>query len=171
MSALVFLDTETTGLDWQQHDVVEVAWAVGDGEIFTFYPWHTLENAQPEALEINGYFRRDLDRRHTDDGNEQLERMFLRDLRGATIVGSNPAFDTAMLRRKFGFAPWHHRLFDVAAYAAGVFGWAEIRGLAAVAEVLREDGYKVEEPDHTAHQDVVVLRQVHHALVEWAINR
>lgn len=162
----VYLDIETTGLDWLTHDVVEIAWAVDDGDIKAFTPEHTLQNADPRALELNGYFERELawSTGHHSVASYEL----LTELRGATVVGSNPAFDTAFLRRKLGVAVWHHRLFDVSAYAAGLFGGDKLNGLAIIAEELRDRGYSIDEPDHTARQDVHVLRQVHKALLEIA---
>lgn len=164
MGSLVYLDIETTGLEPMLHDVVEIAWAVKAGDIKTFVPEHNLAYADPAALRINGYFERGLDRR-TDD-TLPLRHELIRDLQGATIVGSNPAFDTAFLRRRIGYAPWHHRLIDVSNVSMMVFDWTRPRGLADIVEELRALGYTIPAPDHTAAGDVEATRTVYLALRE-----
>lgn len=167
---LVYLDTETTGLDATIHDVVEVAWAVDEGPIRTAVLPHTLRNADPKALEINGYWERDLDDARLLGGTAARTgvradvRDLLRDLRGATLVGSNPAFDARFLRAKFGLEHWHHRLLDVGTYAAGVLGWDLPRGLKDVRDRLVEQGWTIPDPDHTAFGDVATVRACHIAL-------
>jgi DNA polymerase III epsilon subunit-like protein len=162
---LVFVDVETTGLDPTTHHVVEVAWAVEDGPIKAFVPWHTLDGATPDALTINRYFERDLDRMRSDD-QPVGEADLLRDLRGATLVGCNPAFDAAFLRKTLGVQLWKHRLIDVAACAMWQFGWDRPRGLADIARALRENGYDIPEPDHTAAGDVSATRSAYQALLD-----
>jgi oligoribonuclease (3'-5' exoribonuclease) len=171
---LVYLDTETTGLNPALHEIVEVAWAVDDGPIHCVVLPHTLRNAEMAALNINGYFDRNLDERmRYDIGSERptdLVRDLLRDLRGATLVGANPAFDAAFLMARFGVQLWHYRLLDIEAYAAGVFGWALPRGLKDVRDELRDRGWPLTQPDHTARGDVEVLRACHQALMPKAAS-
>lgn len=165
---LVYLDTETTGLDATRHDVIEVAWAVDGGPIRSALLPHTLQNASPEALAINGYWERGLDDQlcvaQADFRAHAWHRDLLNDLTGATLVGSNPAFDARFLRAKFGYEPWHHRLFDVATYAAGVLGWDGPRGLKDVRDALHHHGFEIPAPDHTAAGDVATVRACHLAL-------
>jgi DNA polymerase-3 subunit epsilon len=168
VSALVFVDVETTGLDPLVHDVVEIAWAVEGGEIKSYVPQHTLSGADPKALEINGYFDRDLYSQGRRDARIDYQSTLLFDLNGATIVGSNPAFDTAFLRKKLGFAPWHHRLIDVSNVAMMVFDRLRPPGLAAIAGSLRGLGHDIPEPDHTATGDVECTRVVYTALRQIA---
>lgn len=162
MTRLVFLDTETTGLDPAHHSVWEIAWAVNDGPIRSAVIPHTLEGADPKALELNQYQDR--------YGNNSLavsliiEATLLEELEGATIVGSNPAFDTAFLRKRWGRAPWHHRLLDVAAYGMGVLALDRPEGLASIADRLRDFGHDIPVPDHSAAGDVATLRAVYDAL-------
>ncbi len=162
---LVFIDTETTGLNPTTHRAVEVAWAVEDGPVRAFVPWHTLDEADPQALAVNRYFERELDRMQDDD-QPVGEADLLRDLRGVTLVGSNPAFDAAFLRKLLGVQLWHHRLVDVAVCAMWQFGWDRPRGLADIARVLRENGYDTPEPDHTAAGDVSATRSAYQALLD-----
>jgi len=58
---LVFMDTETTGLDADVHEIIEIAIIAADGEVLLhtkIKPEH-LERASPKALEINGYNEED----------------------------------------------------------------------------------------------------------------
>lgn len=159
---LVFIDTETTGLNPFIHDLIEVAWAVDEGPITTVILPHTLTNADPKALQINGYFARGLD---ADPGfYKDPMRALIRDLQDATLVGSNPSFDAAFLHKKLGVAVWKYRLIDVAQGAMWIFGWDEPKGLFDVAKSLRDLGHDIPDPDHTAAGDVVATRAVYRAL-------
>lgn len=155
---LVFLDTETTGLDPARHEVWEVAFAVNDGPIRIRYLTHSLRTADPKALELNGYYSRF---READvDSDVSLRSV----LDGATIVGANPAFDAAFLRARWGVAPWHHRMIDVESMALAVFGYDRPKGLMGVCDDLRERGFVIPEPDHTAAADVATLRAAYNAI-------
>lgn len=162
MTPLVFLDTETTGLDVNKHDVVEVAWAHAGGPIHALILEHDIKAASPQALSVNGYYARGLDRAQvaTDDELDWLER----DLDGATIVGSNPAFDARFLEKALGWAPWHYRLVNVAEGAMWLFGWDRPKGLKDVMEALRARGHEIPIPDHTAAGDVAATRAIYDAL-------
>ena len=165
--SLVFLDTETTGLDPDRHEVWEIAYALDDGPILSDIVWHAFERPDPKALAMNRYLDRALD--HTFDPT--FERGLRRNLEGATLVGANPAFDTAFLRARWGRTPWHHRLWDIEAYAAGVLVLDKVPGLATIATMLRDLGHEIPEPDHTAAGDVATLRACFRALQGLATDR
>ena len=161
MSALCFIDTETTGLDPRIHQPYEVAWWLeDDAEPLSFRLTHTLEYADPAALKVGHYWERGF---VPGEYGVRL-RDLAADLRGVTLVGSNPAFDAAMLTRFIGTPVWHHRMIDVASGAMWVFGWDRPRGLADVADACREQGHDIPEPDHTAEGDVRTTRAVYEAL-------
>lgn len=157
---LVFLDTETTGLDPDRHEIWEIAYAVDDGLIKSAIVPHTFTHPDPKALALNGYLDRAIDAQR----DRKFELDLRADLEGATIVGANPAFDSAFLRARWGYTPWHHRLWDIEAFAAGVHALPSIPGLASVAAVLRDLGHEIPEPDHTAAGDVATLRASFYAL-------
>ncbi len=164
---LVFLDTETTGLDAARHAVWEVAWAVEDGPIVESALAHNVAGADPKALRMNGYYNRFAGRRFDLTLSLQLEERLREDLEGVTLVAANPAFDAAFLAARWGVAPWKYRLLDVEAYAMGAFGWSEPRGLNAIREALIESGIRgldIPEPDHSAAADVATLRACFRAL-------
>lgn len=160
---LVYLDTETTGLDPDRHEVWELAYAVDDGPIHSGVMFHSLRHADPKALAMNGYWERTKDAKPEVWADLENGARFA--LEGATLVGANPAFDAAFLRARWGVTPWRYRLFDIEAYAMGALGWDEPKGLAAIAERLAiGEGLDIPAPDHTAAGDVATLRACHLAL-------
>lgn len=164
MSVLCFIDTETTGLDPRIHQPYEVCiWREDWEDPRTYDLAHTLTHADGQALKVGQYFERNA--YLITEGNISPGKL-ARHLHGATLVGSNPAFDAAMLTRFIGAPVWHHRLINVAEGGMWVFGWDRPKGLADVANECRERGYEIPEPDHTAEGDVRTTRAVYEALRE-----
>ena len=159
--SLVFLDTETTGLDPDFHDVWEIAYAVDDRPIRSCVVDHDPVRSDLKALSLNGYFGRGDSRSRERDSlySMNFELKLREDLDGATLVGANPAFDAAFLRTRWDVAPWRYRLLDVEAYAMPALGLSEPKGLAYIAERLG-----ISAPDHSASTDVHVLRECFRAL-------
>ncbi|ASR85358.1 DnaQ-like DNA polymerase III subunit [Mycobacterium phage Tierra] len=151
---LIVVDLETTGLDYDTALPVEVGLLnVDTGESLYFVPHITVEQlaaADPKAMEINGYYERGLYREALTEQQTAVAWGEVQDwLRGNTFAGSNPAFDSTIVARQrvtysMPFSPltvgrvWHHRLADLAAYAAGKLNIdpTELEGLDAVAERL-----------------------------------
>ena len=159
---IVFLDTETTSLDTRLGDVVEVAWAVEDGPVNRLVFPHSLDHADPKALEINGYWARDLctpSRAFT-----QLQQHLIQDLTGATVVAENYGFDLAMLNRKLGFEPWHYRKIELSSVAMTVFNLERPESMRDTTARLRDRGFDIPAGDHTAVADVECLRACYLAL-------
>ena len=164
MSALCFIDTETTGLDARIHQPYEVCYWRDDRDApRTLHLPHSLDCADGAALRVGGYFDRGFEP-FPDRG--QTVRDLIEALHGVTLVGSNPAFDAAMLTRFIGTAVWNHRLINVAEGAMWLFKWDRPKGLADVTAALRERGCEIPEPDHTAEGDVRTTRAVYEALRE-----
>ena len=165
MTTLCFIDTETTGLDARVHQPYEVCvWREDRVGPETFNLPHTLEYADPRALAIGGYWRRGFTPHiYVEQRNTHWFKLTSL-LRDVTLVGSNPAFDAAMMRQFLGCEVWHHRLVNVAEGAMWVFNWDRPKGLADVAARCRAEGYKIPEPDHTAEGDVRTTRAVYEAL-------
>lgn len=173
---IIVVDVETNGLSYERHQAVEVAWwNLTTDQRGRFVPPHNvaqvLSAADIEALVVNRYVER-LAREVQDYPGHELHRLHDQLLsydeddvdaeQGAaevrhTLAGSNPAFDAHFLAKLFAAndatdyepEPWHHRLWDLSAYAAGVLGLDELPGLARVCELLGVDA-----PDHTAEGDV-----------------
>ena len=103
--AICFLDTETTGLDPQRAEVIEVAVIRRDPD-GTETRFHTLikperiEDAHPKALEVNGYAD---DPSRWDDAPTMAEvgDQIADITRNSVICGHNVSFDEAMISANF----------------------------------------------------------------------
>lgn len=160
----VFIDVESTGLDPRIHQPYEVCiWREDWEHPNTFGLPHTLEYADQQALAIGHYWERGCDYRQ---GDHTTARVIAKHLHGVTLVGSNPAFDAAMLTRVIGTPVWNHRMIDVSNVAMMVWDEPRPLGLAECATRCRDAGYDIPEPDHTAEGDVRCTRAVYEALRE-----
>jgi len=140
----VFVDTEATGLDHTRHELTEVAWILRceDGTEFTrqYFPEHTLDGAEPAALELTNYAQA-IAPKPTTPATVWLRR-FLEDASGAYLVGAVPDFDAthlARMCRKLGWTPtWDHHLIDVETLALPLIAAAPEgpRSLARTARAL-----------------------------------
>lgn len=144
---LVVVDLETTGLDADKHLPLEVASATAHSLPRYFVPYISrvdIAAADPDALRVNRYYERGVYKYQKDPSATRESYALLYELlEGNTLAGSNPRFDAGFLSKRFtdyGWAPepWHHRLADLSAYAAGVLRIAptELPGLQAVCDVL-----------------------------------
>jgi len=115
----VFVDTEATGLDHERHELTEVSWIVrfedGSEVERRYFPQHTIDGADADALELTQYDER-IAPQAKAPASEWLTT-FLADATDAVIVGAVPDFDTRHLERmcrKLGLEPtWDHHLLDV----------------------------------------------------------
>jgi len=158
--SLIYLDTETTGLDPLRHHIWEMAYAVDDGPVDSAIVPHTIVGADLDALMVGQYDQRV----GMYPVSRQFEMGLAADLDGNTLVAANPAFDAGFLKARWGKAPWKYRLFDIEAYAMGALGYEIPQGLKTIAHDLRADDWGIPEPDHTAAGDVATLRACHEAL-------
>ncbi|WP_052666662.1 3'-5' exonuclease [Nitriliruptor alkaliphilus] len=115
----VFVDTEATGLDHRRHELTEVAWIVrfedGREEERRYFPTHTTDGADDDALELTHYDERIAPQDKTPSKVWLTE--FLEHADGAVLVGAVPDFDARHLDlacHKLGVEPtWDHHLLDV----------------------------------------------------------
>lgn len=148
---LIVVDLETTSLDYDTAAPLEVALLnVDTAESLRFVPYVTCEQlaaADPKAMQINGYYERGVWREALTEQQTAVAWAEVQEwLRGNTFAGSNPAFDSTIVARQSagGVFPtpigrvWHHRLADLAAYAAGKLDRepTNLAGLDDVAERL-----------------------------------
>lgn len=174
---IVVVDVETTGLDPERHTCVEVAWwDLTTGHRGFFVPCHnvseTLAGADIEALRLTRYVDRLADAPQDLNGTGVWE--LAEHLDGQTMAGSNPRFDCGFLdwvfrdavQHRLLMAPPtpHHRLWDLAPYAAGVLGLPYLPGLAEVCDRLDTE----HRPDHTAEGDVTATGECFLELFERA---
>ena len=170
---LAFVDTETTGLDTTLHEVIEIA-------IILEYPngrtedWSTkikpdrIEDAEPKALEINGY------KDHPEGwaGAPPLNVVapaIMQMLDGCILVGHNISYDLDILKRNLQRTPIpvrrlpHHKIDTVTlAYEHLVPCGLDKVSLKAACEFV---GVKLTKQDaHTAMGDIRATRALYHKL-------
>jgi hypothetical protein len=149
MTAICFIDTETTGLDPDRHQIWEVALITPDGREHVWqFPVDEMA-ADPFALNIGRYWDRrwpadirevsDLDAIYEAHNEKSRRKNFpsqgraikpgadwcrhFRDLTaGLHLAGAVISFDEERLRRLLH--RWHYHLVDVEALAAGKLGIA-----------------------------------------------
>lgn len=168
MNDLVFLDTETTGLNPDIHEVWEIAWAVNDdAPVQAMIVPHSLATADLEALRINHYW----DRARAEPAHTSIDLDIRHLLEGNTLVCANPTFDRMFLRKRWGVEPYRYRSIDIESIALAVFGWDRPKGLKDIADELNSRGYNIGEPNHSAWIDVVVLREAYKALRKEIVKR
>lgn len=99
--SVVFVDVETTGLNPQEHEIIEIAVVHATYGSVLFHskiaPEH-IDTASPEALEINGYTTEEwADAPSFEDIEDRLRNL----LEGKTLAGHNTAFDKAFILAAF----------------------------------------------------------------------
>lgn len=135
MTRLAFVDTETTGLDPDRHEIWEVGLIIREIRDIaddlvayqdTEHTWQLpvdLGRADAMGLKIGRFHERRI-REVTEVGEFVDEFCYL--TRGAHLVGAVISFDEERLRRLAranGACPeWHYHLVDVEALAAGYLG-------------------------------------------------
>lgn len=115
---VVFVDTETTGLDHELHSIWEVCigeWNGTDWVLDSRQIQHDLSFADPRALDLNHYWERFQPgcAQHPQD----VARWVMRRTWGMRIVGVNPTFDilglTSLLRENHAVPGWHYHPLDL----------------------------------------------------------
>jgi len=121
VSKLAFVDTETTGLDPDRHEIWEVGLIVDEKE----YEWQLpvdLGRADAKALSIGGFHQRRYAPAALTDLRYFATR-FAELTRKRHLVGAVVSFDEERLRkllRANGACPeWHYHLIDIEALAVG----------------------------------------------------
>jgi oligoribonuclease (3'-5' exoribonuclease) len=160
---LIFLDTETTGLDPDKHEIWEIAWAINDEiPVQERILVHSLKTADPTALEVNTYLEHHPQGARSEGPMVDLEVRKV--LEGGTLVCANPTFDRMFMRKRWGLEPYHYRSIDVESMALAILEYDRPKGLKDIAEELRDMGYNIADPLHRAWIDVVVLRECYKTL-------
>lgn len=181
MTRLIFLDTETTGLDPERNQVWEVACIVRDydesGKVVTqdeehhWFLYVDLAKADLIALNIGRYFERHptmVEKNHATAvaNRATFAGEFFKLSIGAHIVGAVPDFDTRFLAKLLGeynFLPaWHYHLVCVENLLAGHYQmeppWKS--------RDLMEKAGVVNEAAHTAMGDTRAVRDSYDAVMK-----
>lgn len=164
-----FVDTETTGLDPDRHEIWEVGLITPDGTGYRWFLPVDLGRADPKALEIGRYYERSpyAYESYVDFAGARSAKQFAEEFahltRGLHLCGAVVSFDAerlAKLLRANGACPeWAHRLIDVETLVAGHCHARTPVGLVDSAAVLGIDATKYE--SHTALDDARLVRDIY----------
>lgn len=165
---LIFIDTETTGLDPRWHYIWDLAYIIREpGRAWQDVEWQhffdvDLETADPYALRIGQYWTRK-PAQSSPTPNSMILNRIMRDFDGAILVGACPWFDANMLeatiRRAGGVPTWDHHLIDVETLAAGKRGLKPGWTFKSVLEAYGLE-YPCEADRHTALGDARMARDL-----------
>ena len=149
---LIFVDTETTGLDPETEKLVELTWATSTSEPETL--WFGVQEVPEFVDNLIGFTKRGIAGRQSD---HFAVARFLAASTGNTMVAANPAFDKAFLE-KAGLWRFHYRMLDIEAYAYGkISGFMEVPSMKQIADFLNLK----QQPDHTSRNDVLAMREAY----------
>lgn len=169
---LAFIDLETTGLDPERHEIIEIGCLVARPslEVIAEFeqkvrPTH-LQTAEPEALNINGYneadwlFSVDL---------SQAVKLLAEKTADCIMVGQNVSFDWGFLQKAFTQTgvrnQMHFHKLDVISMAyAKLHGQSQPErfGLSALAEYFKIEQKRA----HSALDDVRVTFEIYKKLLQ-----
>jgi DNA polymerase III epsilon subunit-like protein len=171
-AALAFLDTETTALDERNGRIWEVGAILRgpgqDEDLQVVFQLSGVEAGEfePKARQVGRF-----DERYGNDVTMMNPGVAVHALTswlaGRHLVGANPAFDQAFLKRLFlayGVAPtWHHRLIDVEVLAMQALGIPTPMGLRQSADAL---GIRYDPAElHTAYGDAELAMRIYDLVV------
>ena len=164
---LVFLDVETSGLDPQDHEILEICLMDKDGNVLLHSkvkPQH-IESAHPKALEINGYNEADwADAPSFAELAPQIHEL----LKWCIAVGHNPCFDLGFIKAELKrgdpklLKGVGYHMVDTVALAYEHLSDCGLDKLSLV-NVCKFIGVKLENA-HTAEADTDACRQVYFKL-------
>jgi DNA polymerase III epsilon subunit-like protein len=168
-----FVDTETTGLDPDRHEIWEVGLIEVDGREHHWFLPVDLGRADPYALKIGRFY----DRYPKASSLHRLStfaRKFAQLTAGKHLVGAVISFDEERLRKLLkanGACPdWHYHLIDVEALAVGAIAANADPGLVTPPwhsdELTAALGVTVPVEDkHTALGDARWAAAIYHAVM------
>lgn len=90
------LDTETTGLDPQRHEIIEIAVKSPLGTFHSLVKPQRIDFAEPKALELNGYAK-DPSRWDNAPTIDEVLPTVIMHLKECIMVGHNVSFDKGFL--------------------------------------------------------------------------
>lgn len=155
---LVFVDVETTGLDPEYDQLIELTFGTLTGTLQTLY--FGVEKVAPFIDEMIGFTKRGIAGRTSpltafDDFYRLTEQQ--------TMVAANPTFDRGFMVKNELYR-FHHRSLDIESYAMAKLDLQEMPGMADVYNILTERGFKITEPDHTSRNDVQAMIDAYRVL-------
>lgn len=159
MRELIFVDTETTGLDADNDQLVELTWATRTSEPETL--WFGVKEVPEFIDELIGFTKRGISGRRSD--YFEIKR-FLNSSDGNIMVAANPAHDKAFINNA-GLWRFHYRMLDIESFAMAKLGLGEVPGMQSIYDTLKGDGADwLTRPDHTSRNDVLAMRECYEIL-------
>ena len=164
---IVIIDLETTGLDPAKHEILEIgAVKVDTGETFEckVHPLH-IKEADPKALEINGYKKEDWEEAFLLPNALKLLNEFLgKDT--VYLMTYNITFDWGFLREAYEStgikAPFHYHKLDLLTLAWSKLPPGSSLSLKNVSSIL---GLDPEPPVHRALNGAMKAKEVYEKLI------
>lgn len=156
---LIYLDTETTGLEPGTDDLWELSYAVEHGQVETLYFGVTEVNDFIDGL--TKFYARGIDKKPRS--SEEEFNKFLAVSKNATMVSANPSHDRGFLKAA-GLFNFHYRMLDIESYAMHALDFEYVPGMQDIYQFLKDYGYDIPAPDHSAAGDVISMRRMHDIL-------
>jgi len=173
---LLFIDTETTGLDAKQNEILEIGCVLTDPTAETILQTYEaklmprrIETASPKALEINGYSKEAWSAEVCTEPSA-VTGVLCKLAENAVTVGHNVGFDLAFLTEFLACnavtkPPWHYHKVDTVSLAWPLLQWGEIQYVTLDAVCER---FEVERPKvHRALADALACRSIYLALLKY----
>ena len=171
---LIFLDTETTGLD-DEAEIVEIALVDHAGQVvFESYCKPSKAKTDPKAFEVHGICDEALANAPIWTEIEQEIKTLLEN---KEVVIFNARFDVRLMRQTAEAAgtdvEWIHNLKMVCAmyYAASIFGATNRYGTISLINAALEAGVTFERAAHSAAGDALATRLVYLACKKAEVKR
>lgn len=173
--SLAFIDVETTGLDRDKHEIIELAAVVArmkDG-VFTvvdqldlkIHPEH-IEDAEPQALRVNGYSEADW---LFAVSLEDAMKSFAEKTEGAVFVAHNATFDYGFIESAFKKTgvenKMHYHKLDTISVAFGVLHSAEDVSKLSLKALCEKYGIENKKA-HSAFADAYATYEVFKAMMK-----
>ncbi|UTN92335.1 DnaQ-like DNA polymerase III subunit [Streptomyces phage Stigma] len=159
MKELVFVDTETTGLDASSDKLVELSYATLNSDIKTLYFGVT---EVPDFIDnLTKFYARGVDKMPMYSEDEFVD--FCNTMWGNTMVAANPAFDQSFMKAN-NLWNAHYRMLDIESYAMSKLDLDQVPSMFQIVQELEKRGYTLTQPDHSSYNDVKALREAYNIL-------
>lgn len=156
---LVFVDCETTGLDAKKDKLVEVTYAVENGEPVTLF--FGVKKVPAFIDDLTKFSERGV--ANEPEATEEQKDEFRVALANQTMVAGNPKFDASFLEEN-GLYTAHYRTLDVQSYAMAKLNLDFMPSMVDIYKILTERGYTFTSPDHSSLNDVLFMREAFNVL-------
>lgn len=156
---LIYVDTETTGLDAGVDALWELSYAVEHQPVKTLY--FGVTEVSPFIDDLTKFYARGIHNKPRSTNEEFLE--FLSISKDQTMVSANPSHDKAFLLAD-GLFNFHYRMVDIESYAMKALNLYWVPGMKDIYDLLKQKGFDIPAPDHSASGDVISMRRMHDIL-------